>query len=93
MSGASDIRLEAPPDHPAIRGVHASAFPTTHEADIVDALRRAWRLTLSLVAMEGGEVVAHVAFSPVTLAGTTDGVGLAPVAVLPAFQRRGIARR
>ena len=93
MPGASEIRFEAPADTPAIRAVHVSAFPTAHEADIVDALRRNGRLTLSLVAVEQAEVVGHVAFSPVTLAGTTDGVGLAPVAVVPSFQRRGIAAR
>jgi putative acetyltransferase len=93
MPGASEIRFEAPADQAAIRAVHASAFPTMHEADIVDALRRAGRLTLSLVTVENGAVVGHIAFSPVTLAGTIDGLGLAPVAVLPAFQRRGIAAR
>jgi len=40
-----------------------------------------------------GEVVGHVAFSPVSVVGAIDGVGLAPVAVLPAFRRRGIAEQ
>jgi putative acetyltransferase len=46
-----------------------------------------------LVAEERREVVGHIAFSPVIVLGATDGVGLAPVAVLPAFRRRGIAHQ
>lgn len=87
------IRSEEPADRDAIRAVHVASFPTRVEASLVDALRAAGRLSVSLVAEEDGGVVGHVAFSPVTLPGTADGVGLAPVAVLPAFRRRGIARR
>ena len=57
------------------------------------ALRAAGRLSVSLVADEQDQVVGHVAFSPVSLAGTSGGLGLGPVAVLPAFRRRGIADR
>ena len=85
------IRFEAPADHAAIHAVHVASFPSAYEADLVDALRQAGRLAISLVAVEEDVVVGHVAFSPVTLPDTTDGVGLAPVAVLPAFRRRGIA--
>jgi len=87
------VRPERPDDAPAIRRVHEAAFPTTLEGRLVDALRDAGRLTVSLVAERDREVVGHVAFSPVTLdgaPGVTDGVGLAPVAVLPAHQRRGV---
>lgn len=59
----------------------------------MDALRAAGRLTLSLVAVEEGVVAGHVALSPVRVTGAADGIGLAPVAVLPAFRRRGIADR
>jgi putative acetyltransferase len=85
------VRCEAPADRAGIHAVHAVSFPTAFEADLVDALRRAGRLTISLVAVEDDGIVGHVAFSPVSVPGTTDGVGLAPVAVLPAFRRRGIA--
>ena len=87
------IRPEQPSDDAAIRAVHASAFPTEVEAQLVDALRAAGRLVVSLVADDGGRVVAHVAFSPVTLSAApeaTDGIGLAPVGVLPDLQRSGI---
>ena len=86
-----NIRSEEVTDHEAIRAVHVASFPTAAEARLVDALRAAGRLCLSLVADEQGEVVGHVAFSPVSVAGAVDGVGLAPVAVLPAFRRRGVA--
>lgn len=86
-----NLRLEKPADRVGIHAVHEASFPTTDEAELVDGLRTAGRLTLSLVAEEQGQVVGHVAFSPVSLQGTSDGVGLAPVAVLPEFRRRGIA--
>jgi putative acetyltransferase len=78
------VRAERPDDAAAIRAVHTASFPTALEARLVDALRAAGRLCLSLVAEEEGRVVGHVGFSPVSLAGTAAGAGLAPVAVLPA---------
>ena len=44
-------------DIDAIRGVHQRAFPTDVEARLVDELRVAGHLTLSLVARTGDEVV------------------------------------
>lgn len=73
--------------------MHSASFPTVSEADLVDALRVAGRLCVSMVAEERREVIGHVAFSPVSVLGATDGVGLAPVAVLPAFRKRGIGER
>jgi putative acetyltransferase len=87
------VRPEHPHDAPAIHAVHAVSFPTEAEAHLVDALRASRRLTVSLVAVDAETVVGHVAFSPVSLADTPDGVGLAPVAVLPAWRRRGVADR
>ena len=65
------------------------------EAAIVEALRSAEALTLSLVAVEdSGEIVGHVAFSPVLIDGGDAGwFGLGPVAVKPDRQRRGIGAR
>ena len=85
------IRNEHPEDRQAIFQVHASAFPTDSEAQIVDALRRNELLSVSLVAVLDEEIVGHIAFSPVTLNHRErDGLGLAPVAVLPDHQRKGI---
>lgn len=88
-----NIRLEEPDDRDAIHSVHAASFPTAGEARLVDALRASGSLCVSLVAVVDGVIAGHVAFSPVAVAGATDGVGLAPVAVLPAFRRRGIAKK
>lgn len=84
------IRAELPGDEAAIRRVHNAAFPSPLEGQLVDDLRRAGRLTISLVALSENEIVGHVAFSPVTIAGEPAGLGLAPIAVLPQFQRRSI---
>src|SRR5262245_43058576 len=87
------VRAEQPGDAAAVYRVHAAAFPTDAEANLVDRLRQAGKALVSLVAADEGEVVGHVLFSPVTVtgqAGTTDGIGMAPLAVLPAQQRRGI---
>ena len=85
------IRCEESDDREAIYQVHEVSFPTVAEARLVDALREAGRLYLSLVAEHQSRIVGHVAFSPVTVADATEGVGLAPVAVLPAHRRQGIA--
>lgn len=87
------IRDEKDEDIPAIRVVNEQAFGRPAEANLVDALRRNGKATLSLVAEEEGQIVGHILFSPVTIeSGRTEfyGVGLAPLAVLPEFQNRGI---
>jgi len=84
------IRPERPGDEPAIRAVHVASFPTEAEARLVDLLRSAGRLSLSLVAEVDGAIVGHVAFSPVTTTSGATGAGLAPLAVSPSHQRRGV---
>jgi putative acetyltransferase len=83
------VRPERPDDADPVRTVLTTAFPTDADARLVDALRSAGRPTDSLVAVDGGRVVGHIAFSPVTVNGI-GGVGLAPVAVLAEYQRRGV---
>jgi putative acetyltransferase len=82
-------RPEHARDVAAIRGVLEAAFPTPAEARLVDALRLNGRLSLSIVASDGAGVVGHVAFSPVQV-GEASGLGLAPMAVLPEHQSRGV---
>ena len=87
------VRDEAPADVDAIRDVVTRAFEQPAEAALVDALRRAGKATISLVAEQEGRVVGHVLFSPVTLAEAPHAPfasGLAPLAVLPEMQRHGI---
>jgi putative acetyltransferase len=84
------VRDEEPADAGAIHDVVARAFERTDEARLVDALRAAGKATISLVAEHEGRVVGHVLFSPVTLARAPSASGLAPLAVVPPLQRRGI---
>jgi putative acetyltransferase len=85
-------RVELPPDAPATRRVHMAAFPGPDEADLVDALRRdpAWIPDLSLVAVDSRElIVAHALLTRLQV-GDGWGLSLAPVAVAPEWQRKGI---
>jgi putative acetyltransferase len=86
------IRTEKETDQDAVYTVNASAFDTPAEADLVDALRQQARPLVSLVAEERGEIIGHILFSPVTLTGHPDlkVMGLAPVAVAPLHQHKGI---
>jgi putative acetyltransferase len=86
-----EVQPERPDDLPVIHALHAASFQSDAEARLVDALRAAGRLPVSLVARVGGAVVGHVAFSPVTAAAGVAGVGLAPLAVAAAHRRRGVA--
>ena len=92
------IRSETDADVSAITEVTVAAFRTLEISDhteqfIIDALRAAKALTVSLVAELNGRVVGHIAFSPVTISdGTRNWYGLGPVSVLPAYQRQGIGK-
>jgi putative acetyltransferase len=94
-----EITNETAADVAAIRAVTISAFlhapHTSHtEQFIVDALRGAGQLTLSLVAKVDGTVVGHIAISPVSVSdGATGWYGLGPLSVAPEYQRRGIGSR
>jgi putative acetyltransferase len=86
------IRDEQPHDRASVRAVNTAAFETPAEADLVDALREQAHPVVSLVAEDAGEVVGHIMFSPVSLSGHPELrlTGLAPMAVAPAHQRRGV---
>ncbi|HUZ11294.1 MAG TPA: N-acetyltransferase [Caulobacteraceae bacterium] len=92
------IRLERPDDATTIHALTDTAFKgmpfsDDTEARVIDALRVAGALALSLVATQGGKIVGHVAFSPVTInAEAGDWYGLGPVSVWPDRQRRGIGQ-
>jgi putative acetyltransferase len=92
------IREETSKDITAITEVTIAAFKTLEVSDqteqfVIDALRKANALTLSLVAELDGKVVGHIAFSPITISDGTPGwYGLGPVSVLPEFQRMGIGK-
>ena len=90
------IRPETPADNTVIERLTAAAFQdaphTSHtEQFIVNALRRAGQLSVSLVAQDDNEIVGHVAISPVSLGGgTTAWYGLGPISVSPERQGQGI---
>jgi putative acetyltransferase len=92
------IRSETDADGSAITEVTVAAFRTLAisqhtEQFIIEALRAAKALTVSLVAEMDGRVIGHIAFSPVTISdGTRNWYGLGPVSVLPAYQRQGIGK-
>ena len=87
------IRHETLADFEAIRKVNLRAFEQSDEGNIVDALRAAGALTISLVALHDDQIVGHIAFSPVTIEsedGSFTALGLGPMAVLPEHQNEGI---
>jgi putative acetyltransferase len=92
------VRSETASDFDAITEITIAAFKTLEisnhtEQFIIDSLRAADALTISLVAEIDGRVVGHIAFSPVTISdGSTDWYGLGPVSVLPEYQKQGIGK-
>lgn len=93
------IRPERKGDERAIHDVTAAAFEGHPHSDqsepfIIERLRDQGALTLSLVAEDEGQIVGHVAFSPVALTPPPSGwFGLGPVAVLPGRQAQGVGSR
>lgn len=90
------IRPEEPADFAAVREIIEGAFGQTSEASIVDALRLACSNSVSLVAVEDGTILGHIFFSPAFVIGgqeITQGMGLAPMAVVPGRQRQGIGSK
>src|SRR4051794_17184431 len=84
------IHSERTGDQEAIRAVHALSFPTPWEADLVDRLRDAGKLSVSLVAEVNRTVVGHIAISPVSTKDGHVGAGLGPLAVWEFYRRQGI---
>jgi putative acetyltransferase len=91
--GVVRARPEQPQeDAPAVRRVHMAAFPGPGEADLVDVLRKdqVWIPELSWVAVDHrGLVIAHALLTRLRVGGGA-ALALAPVAVAPEWQRRGV---
>ena len=92
------IRKETDADVSIITDVTVAAFKTLETSShtehfIIEALRAAKALALSLVAEIDGCVVGHIAFSPLTISDDTkDWYGLGSVSVLPEYQRKGVGK-
>jgi putative acetyltransferase len=84
-----EIRKARTADHAAVRAIHLEAFPTSAEANLVDALCREDSAILSLVSVVEERITGHVMFS--RMRSPSESLGLAPVAVLHQYRRRGIA--
>ncbi|MFL0797386.1 MAG: N-acetyltransferase [Cellvibrionaceae bacterium] len=90
----TQVRKANSSDAEAIRKVHLAAFPDSESALVstlaVDLLSE--EETLSLLGLNGEVVVAHVAFSPVTISGSDNlqAAILAPLGILPAYQKQGL---
>ncbi|HEU5433977.1 MAG TPA: N-acetyltransferase [Thermomicrobiales bacterium] len=92
------IRTGCADDANAIQDIHALAFGRPEEARLVVMLQSAAAASVSLGAEVDGRIVGHILFSPVGIANLGEPtpvrvLGLAPLAVLPAYQRRGIGSR
>lgn len=87
------VRWERAADRTAVFTINARAFGGPNEARLVDALRESAKPQISLVALRENRVVGHIFFSPVTVgsgARAWSAIGLAPMAVEPEWQNRGV---
>ena len=90
------IRSETAEDYAAVYQVNEMAFGRSAEATLVNKLRKVADPQISLVAVENDQVVGHIFFSPVSIEvgdSALPALGLAPMAVLPEYQSRGIGSR
>lgn len=94
-----NIRSESISDVAEIEALTEEAFReaphTSHtEQFIVNALRKAGKLSVSLVAVVDGEIVGHVAVSPISVSDSSKGwFGLGPISVSPKHQKKGIGTK
>ncbi len=87
------IRSELPKDRPAIARLTAEAFGGTDEVALIDRLKEADLVAASLVAEKNGKIVGHILLSRLNAqfnGRPLKALSLAPLAVLPALQRKGL---
>jgi len=88
-----NVRAEKKEDIVNVWKINAEAFQTIEEADLVNALRDSGTSYISLVYEKNEELVGHILFTPVKLIGEPSNLklmGLAPMAVIPNLQNKGI---
>jgi len=87
------VRAETAEDYTVVRQVNELAFGGSDEAVLVGKLRAVADPQISLVAVKDGQVVGHIFFSPVSIEisdSASLALGLAPMAVLPEYQKQGL---
>lgn len=87
------MRVASAADFAAIRAVLRHAFPANEEADLVEQLRADGDVLVELVAATDIAIQGHIFYSPLAIerdGATLKAAALAPVAVLPAFQNKGL---
>ena len=87
------IRPETLEDRVDIHHVNEAAFGQESEAELVERLRNRGMLVISLVVLSDGQLVGHIAFSPVKVKSENSSfqaIALGPMAILPEYQRKGI---
>ena len=89
------VRLESGEldERQIVRSINEAAFGRLEEADLVDSLRTEGVVLASLVAVLQGRIVGHILFSRMSIEAPgrpTPAAALAPMAVLPEYQRQGI---
>jgi putative acetyltransferase len=89
------IREENKNDYDAIKNVNDKAFHQPQEGNIIDKIRNTNTKMLSLVAEIDNKIVGHIFFSSTEIEGypeIKDGMGLAPMSVIPEYQKQGIGK-
>lgn len=87
------IRKEQESDFKQVYAINKIAFNGGLEAELVNNLRKADCDIISIVAEVKGKVIGHIMFSPIYIDNIIVGTGLAPLAVLPEYQRKGIGTK
>ena len=94
MAAIVVVRRETDKERGAVRRVNEAAFGRSDEADLVDRLRSEGAVLASFVAEGDGQIIGHILFSRVLIETPTrrsiSAVALAPLAVVPDQQRRGV---
>ncbi len=89
-----EIRQENTDDYKAVFAVNELAFGQVDEGELVDRVRKGncFIPELSLVAVADGQIVGHILFSKIEIKNGAEfeSLALAPMAVLPEFQKTGI---
>jgi len=88
------IRKEEEKDYRNIYEVNKLAFGQENESKLVEKIRRGNNFIpdLSFLADINGRIVGHILFSKIKIIGSSifETLALAPMAVIPEFQRMGI---